>query len=102
MSDQPRTFTELLRRWNTAGELSKGLQRHGCEASETLVRRWWNEEMLPDRAWRAFVALAAEEGHDDITLDLLAEIAETPRQERLDQIATAADIAGPAKAGAAA
>lgn len=89
-SAAPRTFTELLRRWNTAGDLSKGLLDEGCEASETLVRRWWNEEMLPDRAWRAFVALAEKAGHEDITLDVLARIAETPRSERLTLIAARA------------
>ena len=90
VSAAPSTFTELLRRWQTAGELSKGLLAHGCEASETLVRRWWNEEMLPDRAWRAFVDLAYAAGHTDITLEVLAKIAETPRPDRIQQIAARA------------
>lgn len=88
------TFSDLLRRWNSAGELATGLARHGCTASETLIRRWWNEEMLPDRAWRAFVALAQESGHKDITLELLATIAETSRQDRFAALTKRAQAAG--------
>lgn len=78
-----KTFSDLLRRWKTAGDLVAAFAGQGFEISEVLVRRWWNEEMLPERCWRSFVAAAKAAGHKDITLELLAEIAETDRQDRL-------------------
>lgn len=80
---EPKTFSEILRKWPSAGALSTALLRHGCDASEVLIRRWWNEEMLPDRAWLPLVRAAAEVGHEGVTLDLLARLAMTTREDRL-------------------
>lgn len=77
------TFSEILRLWPNAGDLRSDLIRHGCDASEVLIRRWWNEEMLPDRAWLALTKAAAEKGHEEVTLELLATIATTDRKTRL-------------------
>ena len=43
--------------------------------------------MLPERAWRAFVAASHEAGRTEVTLELLAEISETPRGSRLSWLA---------------
>lgn len=77
------TYTDILRRWPTAGALKAGLGRHGCEASAVLIRRWWNDEMLPSRAWAPLAALAKEEGHKDVTLARLASIGLVDRKTRV-------------------
>lgn len=77
------TFSELLRAFGTAAELGKALKAHSCEVSPGLVRRWWNEEMLPDRAWLPFVEACKVAGREDITLETLARIAVVPREQRL-------------------
>lgn len=88
-----KTFSEILRFWPNAGDLSADLLRHGCDASEVLIRRWWNEEMLPDRAWLPLTRAAAEKGHTDVTLELLATIAMTTRKTRLGVVQAKAQAA---------
>lgn len=78
-----KTFSEILRLWPNAGDLREALERHGCDATDVSIRRWWNDEMLPDRAWLALTKAAAEKGHDDVTLERLATIAQTDRKTRL-------------------
>jgi hypothetical protein len=87
------TFSEILRLWPSAGELREDLAKHGCEASEVLIRRWWGDEMLPDRAWLALTRAAAERGHHDVTLERLATIATTDRRTRLGIMQTRAAAA---------
>lgn len=83
---EPKTFSELLRKWDSAGALSAALAKHGCDASEVLIRRWWNEEMLPDRAWLPLVLAAEEAGLSGITLEVLATLAMTSREDRLARL----------------
>ena len=81
------TFTALLRRWPTACALRDDLKAHGCAVTDVLIRRWWNDEMLPNRHWRAFVAASEAKGFKDVSLDSLARIAEVPRKDRLAALA---------------
>ncbi|MFN3856558.1 MAG: hypothetical protein ACK4RV_02330 [Caulobacter sp.] len=78
-----KTFAELLRLFPKASDLGSALAEHGCAATPVLVRRWWGGEMLPARAWLAFVKACQARGHTDVTLELLATIAETPRADRV-------------------
>lgn len=72
-----RNFVAVTDLWDTLVTLADDLV-----VSEGVVRQWRRRDSIPARHWGALVAAAQKRGYGNVTLDLLARLAEDRDKRR--------------------